>query len=98
MKQTSAGMENATAVAGFSPFIVTWPIHRTGDMALPGAWLEVALQDRPGLRLSSLRSLLARSDESLAQIAGCDRPDRVLGKPGRKPPASSIDGDRSVQE
>ena len=29
----------ATAIGGFSPFIVTWLIGVTGNMAMPGAWL-----------------------------------------------------------
>jgi MFS family permease len=29
----------ATAVGGFTPFIVTWMIHRTHNLAMPGAWL-----------------------------------------------------------
>lgn len=32
----------ATAVGGFSPFIVTWLIDRTGNTAIPGAWLTIA--------------------------------------------------------
>ncbi len=30
----------ATAVGGFTPFIATWLIARTGDKAIPGAWLS----------------------------------------------------------
>jgi MFS family permease len=30
----------ATAVGGFTPFIVTWLIDRTGNTAIPGAWLS----------------------------------------------------------
>jgi MHS family citrate/tricarballylate:H+ symporter-like MFS transporter len=32
----------ATAVGGFTPFIVTWLIGRTGNLAIPGAWLTAA--------------------------------------------------------
>jgi MFS family permease len=32
----------ATAIGGFTPFIVTWLITRTGDNAIPGAWLSGA--------------------------------------------------------
>ncbi len=32
----------ATAVGGFTPFIVTWLIGRTGNLAIPGAWLTGA--------------------------------------------------------
>jgi hypothetical protein len=32
----------ATAVGGFTPFIVTWLIGRTGNHAIPGAWLSAA--------------------------------------------------------
>lgn len=32
----------ATAVGGFTPFIVTWLIGRTGNLAMPGAWLTAA--------------------------------------------------------
>jgi MHS family citrate/tricarballylate:H+ symporter-like MFS transporter len=32
----------ATAAGGFSPFIVTWLIGRTGNLAIPGAWLATA--------------------------------------------------------
>ncbi|WP_375393229.1 tricarballylate/proton symporter TcuC [uncultured Sphingomonas sp.] len=32
----------ATAVGGFTPFIVTWLIARTGNPAIPGAWLGLA--------------------------------------------------------
>jgi MFS family permease len=31
----------ATAVGGFTPFIATWLVKRTGDLAMPGAWLAV---------------------------------------------------------
>ena len=31
----------ATAVGGFTPFIVTWAIGATGNRALPGAWLTL---------------------------------------------------------
>ncbi len=32
----------ATAVGGFSPFIDTWLIDRTGNRAIPGVWLALA--------------------------------------------------------
>jgi MHS family citrate/tricarballylate:H+ symporter-like MFS transporter len=32
----------ATAVGGFTPFVVTWLIGRTGNLAMPGAWLTAA--------------------------------------------------------
>jgi MFS family permease len=32
----------ATAVGGFTPFLVTWAIHRTGNLAVPGLWLTLA--------------------------------------------------------
>lgn len=32
----------ATAVGGFTPFIVTWLIARTGNLAIPGLWLTAA--------------------------------------------------------
>ena len=32
----------ATAVGGFTPFIVTWLIARTHNLAMPGAWLTAA--------------------------------------------------------
>jgi MFS family permease len=32
----------ATAVGGFTPFIVTWLIGRTGNAAIPGVWLSAA--------------------------------------------------------
>lgn len=32
----------ATAVGGFTPFIVTWLIGVTGNLAIPGAWLTAA--------------------------------------------------------
>jgi MFS family permease len=32
----------ATAVGGFTPFIVTWLIGVTGNLAIPGAWLSAA--------------------------------------------------------
>jgi len=32
----------ATAVGGFTPFIVTWLIGLTGNLAIPGAWLTAA--------------------------------------------------------
>ena len=32
----------ATAVGGFTPFIVTWLIERTHNRAMPGAWLTLA--------------------------------------------------------
>jgi MHS family citrate/tricarballylate:H+ symporter-like MFS transporter len=32
----------ATAVGGFTPFIVTWLIGRTGNLAVPGIWLTIA--------------------------------------------------------
>jgi MHS family citrate/tricarballylate:H+ symporter-like MFS transporter len=32
----------ATTVGGFTPFIVTWLIHETGNRAIPGAWLSFA--------------------------------------------------------
>ena len=32
----------ATAVGGFTPFIVTWLIGKTGNLAIPGAWLTAA--------------------------------------------------------
>ncbi|WP_375380543.1 hypothetical protein [uncultured Sphingomonas sp.] len=32
----------ASAVGGFTPFIVTWLITRTGDRAIPGVWLSAA--------------------------------------------------------
>jgi MHS family citrate/tricarballylate:H+ symporter-like MFS transporter len=31
----------ATAVGGFSPFVVTWLIGTTGNLAMPGVWLTV---------------------------------------------------------
>ena len=32
----------ATAVGGFTPFIVTWAIHATANLAIPGLWLSLA--------------------------------------------------------
>jgi MFS family permease len=32
----------ATAVGGFTPFVVTWAIGRTGNLAVPGLWLTLA--------------------------------------------------------
>ena len=32
----------ATAIGGFTPFIVTWLIATTGDQGIPGAWLSGA--------------------------------------------------------
>lgn len=32
----------ATAVGGFTPFVVTWLIGVTGNLAIPGAWLTAA--------------------------------------------------------
>ena len=31
----------ATAIGGFTPFIVTFAISRTGNEAMPGAWLTI---------------------------------------------------------
>ena len=48
----------ASAVGGFTPFIVTWLIARTGDHAVPGAWLSAAAA------ISLAAVLLARRGEA----------------------------------
>jgi MFS family permease len=32
----------ATALGGFTPFICTWLIEKTGNQAIPGVWLSFA--------------------------------------------------------
>ncbi|UAJ08954.1 tricarballylate/proton symporter TcuC [Polymorphobacter megasporae] len=63
----------ATAVGGFTPFIVTWLIGRTGNLAIPGAWLT-------GAALISLAAVLfAHRQPIVPSVDG----------PGTKGPAAS---------
>ncbi|MGI4744833.1 MAG: tricarballylate/proton symporter TcuC [Janthinobacterium lividum] len=55
----------ATAVGGFTPFIVTWLIGRTGNLAIPGAWLT-------GAALISLAAVLFAHRQPVANGRGTD--------------------------
>ncbi len=53
----------ATAIGGFTPFIVTWLIDRTGNVAAPGAWLSL-------IALISLGSVLFAHRGSASRASG----------------------------
>lgn len=50
----------ATAVGGFTPFLLTWLIGVTGNRAVPGLWLSMAAT------ISLLSILRTRHDEAAA--------------------------------
>jgi MHS family citrate/tricarballylate:H+ symporter-like MFS transporter len=54
----------ATAVGGFTPFVVTWLIGKTGNLAIPGAWLTAAAL------ISLLAVLFASRQRPLPRLAG----------------------------
>ena len=56
----------ATAIGGFTPFIATWLIARTGNPAIPGAWLAAAAS-------ISLAALLVTKRDDAASRSGTDR-------------------------
>jgi MFS family permease len=58
----------ATAVGGFTPFIVTWLIHRTGNTAIPGIWLSAAALASLGAVLFAHRQVPESAIDTVAAV------------------------------